>query len=207
METGTELNANLIDIFREIKAANMVHESELPKRLPRGVDTNKWCKYHRTVGHDTDDCFTLKREIEKLIKAGHLQRYVQINDRLQALERDRKKETLVARSHGAEATFGQELGPPTGTINTISEGYREGCETHAAQKKNVHAINSIHEVPWGFYHPGITITKADFFRFKPHKDDPILVQQGSVVSILDEYFWIREVQLTSFVEMRLIRLG
>lgn len=58
----------------------MVDEPEFPKHPPRNVDTNKWCEYHHTVGHDTDDCFTLKKEIEKLIKAEHLRQYVQRND-------------------------------------------------------------------------------------------------------------------------------
>ncbi|XP_043705311.1 uncharacterized protein LOC122655153 [Telopea speciosissima] len=36
----------------------------------------KYYKFHRDVGHDTEDCRQLKREIEDVIQKGHLRRYV-----------------------------------------------------------------------------------------------------------------------------------
>ena len=35
-----------------------------------------WCGYHRDHGHETEKCRSLKFLEEKLIKAGHLRRYV-----------------------------------------------------------------------------------------------------------------------------------
>jgi len=49
--------------------------------MPRPMDTQKgsmndrWCEYHKTRDCDTKDYRTLKVEIEKLIKLGHLARY------------------------------------------------------------------------------------------------------------------------------------
>lgn len=74
------LNTNLASIYRETKDTNMIRDSEMPKRVPRNVHMNKWCEYHRAVGHDTNDCYTLKRELERLIKAGYLGRFVKRND-------------------------------------------------------------------------------------------------------------------------------
>ncbi|XP_057425878.1 uncharacterized protein LOC130719262 [Lotus japonicus] len=72
-EEDMELNAHLTDILRKVKAAHIVGESDQTEPPPRsGIDTTKRRVYHRLVGHDTDDCFTLKREIEKLIKMGRL---------------------------------------------------------------------------------------------------------------------------------------
>ena len=34
---------------------------------------NKYCRYHRDIGHTTEKCITLKDEIEKLIRRGYLQ--------------------------------------------------------------------------------------------------------------------------------------
>ena len=33
---------------------------------------NKYCRYHKDVGHATEECITLKDEIEKLIRRGYL---------------------------------------------------------------------------------------------------------------------------------------
>ena len=37
---------------------------------------NKYCWYYKDVGHTTEECITLKDEIEKLICRGYLQDYV-----------------------------------------------------------------------------------------------------------------------------------
>ena len=37
---------------------------------------NKYCRYHKDVGHTTEECIMLKDEIEKLIRRGYLQDYI-----------------------------------------------------------------------------------------------------------------------------------
>ena len=43
-------------------------------------DPSKYCHYHKDHGHDTDHCWRLKDEIEKLIQRGMLYQYVGRND-------------------------------------------------------------------------------------------------------------------------------
>ena len=46
-------------------------KSDLNKR-PR----NKYCRFHRDHGHNTSECYDLKKQIEALIKQENLQRFV-----------------------------------------------------------------------------------------------------------------------------------
>nr|XP_027093621.1 uncharacterized protein LOC113714021 [Coffea arabica] len=48
---------------------------EIPGRRDRR-NSNLYCAYHRDVGHETEDCNDLKREIENLIRQGHLKQFV-----------------------------------------------------------------------------------------------------------------------------------
>ncbi|VFQ86055.1 unnamed protein product [Cuscuta campestris] len=43
-------------------------------------DTRKWCAYHRKNDHNTEDCYTLKNEMARLIRRGHLKKFVQDGD-------------------------------------------------------------------------------------------------------------------------------
>ncbi|XP_057432369.1 uncharacterized protein LOC130725133 [Lotus japonicus] len=70
-EVGKSLNAHLTELLREVKATHAVEEGERGNDPPRATtDKTKWCEYHRSAGYDTGDCFTLKNEIERFIRAG-----------------------------------------------------------------------------------------------------------------------------------------
>ena len=43
---------------------------------PSQRNKSLWCDYHRDHGHETDRCRSLKFLVEKLIKAGHIKRYI-----------------------------------------------------------------------------------------------------------------------------------
>ena len=54
------------------------------KTDPEKRDITKYYEFHRDHGHQIDDCIQLKKEIEFLIRRGHLRRYVAPEDRNQA---------------------------------------------------------------------------------------------------------------------------
>ncbi|XP_060968295.1 uncharacterized protein LOC115703803 [Cannabis sativa] len=72
----TELNETWENIY-------LVHEQKVtfgkpePMRHARNKrDPNRYCKYHKDIGHTTEECRQLKDEIESIIARGHFKQYV-----------------------------------------------------------------------------------------------------------------------------------
>ena len=59
-----------VEQTRVFKRSDLVHgdRSKRNKKI--------YCRYHKDVGHTTEECITLKEEIEKLIHHGYLQDYI-----------------------------------------------------------------------------------------------------------------------------------
>ncbi|KAL2517102.1 Transposon Ty3-I Gag-Pol polyprotein [Abeliophyllum distichum] len=70
------LNTSLENVLMQTKG-NDILKKPVPMRVNSfEMNQRKYCKYHRSVGHDTDDCRDLKGEIESLIRRGHLKEFL-----------------------------------------------------------------------------------------------------------------------------------
>ncbi|GAU48781.1 hypothetical protein TSUD_406240 [Trifolium subterraneum] len=58
----------------EFKSAGIRFPKQLPAKL--NVDKKKFCRFHKSYGHVTDDCVHLKDAIEILIQKGYARQYV-----------------------------------------------------------------------------------------------------------------------------------
>ncbi|KAK2402269.1 hypothetical protein QL285_051805 [Trifolium repens] len=100
----TPLNAPRERILAEVSAAEFKkHGSRFPKQIPTkpGVDKGKYCRFHRSYGHVTEDCVHQKEAIEILIQQGLLGKYKkekarENNDRRQANEDQQPEEDAQA---------------------------------------------------------------------------------------------------------------
>ena len=79
----TPLNAPVSKILNEIKRKPGFIRPPKMKIPDYKKNAEKYCDYHRDKGHNTDECYHLKKLIEKMVKAGDLNQYVNdLRDRL-----------------------------------------------------------------------------------------------------------------------------
>ncbi|KAK2999689.1 hypothetical protein RJ639_023941 [Escallonia herrerae] len=89
------------------------------RSAPSKRDRNLWCRYHNDHGHTTDNCESLKRAIEALIKRGHLRGYIN--------RRNEKREATPLAER-------EEVQENAGVINTISGGIAAGGSSGQGRK-------------------------------------------------------------------------
>ncbi|RRT55435.1 hypothetical protein B296_00027046 [Ensete ventricosum] len=71
---NTPLNSTRTEIFLQIREKGLLKAPNLMRT--RGRDRGRYCHFHRDYGHDTEECYDLKNQIEDLIRRGHLDRFV-----------------------------------------------------------------------------------------------------------------------------------
>ena len=92
---------------------------------PAKRDLTKYCEFHSDHGHQTDNCIQLRKEIEYLIRRGHLRRFVASKGRDQA---------LLSSPRQLAPTQHQQ---PLGEIHVISGGFTGGGESSSARKAHL----------------------------------------------------------------------
>ena len=100
-----------------------------PKKMkgdPNKRNKNKYCRFHRDHGHDTDKCFDLKQQIENLIRQGKLRHFV---------GRNHKDEKLKAKME--ESSW-----PPLGEIKVIIGGTSTG-QTSKSKKTYLKVVQNV----------------------------------------------------------------
>ncbi|XP_047154210.1 uncharacterized protein LOC124825602 [Vigna umbellata] len=111
------------------------------KNNPNG-DKGLYCRYHKVVGHSTEECHALKDKIEELIRSGQLKKYVRSDTRRRSPGRDRhtnKKDARRSRSMSVER-------PLKGHINTILGGFAGGGSTSSARKRHLRGLRSVNSI-------------------------------------------------------------
>ena len=100
------------------------------KSNPTRRDNTKYCEFHKDHGHRTDDCIQLKKEIEYLIRRGHLSRYVASEGRERVQPPSPRQPTPVQHQ------------PPFGEIHVIPGGFAGGGESSSSRKAHLRSIRS-----------------------------------------------------------------
>ncbi|XP_030970001.1 uncharacterized protein LOC115990293 [Quercus lobata] len=130
---------------------------------PNKCNRNKYCRFHRDHGHDTNECFDLKQQIENLIRQGKLRNF---------LGRDNRDEKMKGKMEESSR-------PPLGEIRVIIGGSSIGqsSKSKKAYLKVVQSVQLSGRSPRvrSTDEAAITFTDEDAERIHHPHDDALII--------------------------------
>uniref|UniRef100_A0A2N9I556 RNA-directed DNA polymerase n=1 Tax=Fagus sylvatica TaxID=28930 RepID=A0A2N9I556_FAGSY len=200
----TPLNAPVDHIFMQIRNDPAL---KWPGKLltdPDKRQRDKYCRFHRDHGHNTEDCYDLKRQIEELIKQGKLQRFVergQREGRPQGPRQQRPPVEVLPRP------------PPLGEIHVITGGVAAGGTSRSSRKAYARQIHNVLVTQKMDKKPRledlpITFAEEDARKvFHPHDDALVVTLEIAGYStrrvLIDNGSSADIIYLTAFQQMRI----
>ncbi|KAL2498244.1 Uncharacterized protein Adt_23794 [Abeliophyllum distichum] len=70
------LNTSLENVLMKTKGNDILKKARSKRASSSELNRKRYCRYHQSTGHDTDDCRDLKGKIESLIERGHLKEFL-----------------------------------------------------------------------------------------------------------------------------------
>ena len=123
------------------------HYLKWPRPLhssPNVRDKNKYCRFHKDHGHNTEDCRDLKEQIEKLIRKGKLQKYVKNGEYSKFRDSNKSQNGTSSKSGDRSSQPPQDV---IGEIKTIAGGPFSGGSFKSLKKAYQRQVNSVHTIP------------------------------------------------------------
>ncbi|KAK4385916.1 hypothetical protein Sango_2715600 [Sesamum angolense] len=115
------------------------------KHNPKRLKSDKYCRFHKDRGHNTEDCYHLKNEIEKLIQRGYLKEYVENKPSGHTFAPRRVGEEPEEAKSSRRTGKGKENLPTAGVIGVVTGG-PVGGDLACARKAMVRTASSSQEV-------------------------------------------------------------
>ncbi|XP_021737598.1 uncharacterized protein LOC110704128 [Chenopodium quinoa] len=173
-EPQYKFNKDCYSILMEIKDKFKFKKTQ-PLRGPAQYrNKNKYCHYHKDVGHDTNDCINLKRLLDKLAEKGMLNSYVMKSK----FTYTRTNNTSEKRQKNDKNKDKEDDGNITdsGFVALISGGFASGGLTMKGIKQDAWNLGKVMQVgtvkPEPF--PEVIISEADRGEVKALHNDPMV---------------------------------
>ncbi|CAJ2653385.1 unnamed protein product [Trifolium pratense] len=146
--TYTPLNASRDRIFAEVSAADFKKAGiHFPRQQPMkaNTDTTKFCRYHKSHGHVTEDCVHLKDAIEILIQKGYARRYVQNDEQAQQQQQQQQRREPQKVAMAIDVPEQENRGilkyyTPDGEVATINGDIAAARRCFEAAAKNLSTV-------------------------------------------------------------------
>ncbi|XP_021728789.1 uncharacterized protein LOC110695870 [Chenopodium quinoa] len=173
-EPQFEFNKDCYSILMEIKD-KFEFEKPQPVRGPTQYrNKNKYCHYHKDVGHDTNDCINLKRLLDKLDEKGMLNSYVMKSK----FTYTRTNNTSEKRQKNDKNKDKEDDGNSTdsGFVVVISGGFTSGVPTMKGIKQDAWNLGKVmqEDAVKAEPFPKVIISEDDRGEVKALHNDPMV---------------------------------
>ncbi|KAL0303488.1 UNVERIFIED_CONTAM: hypothetical protein Sradi_6216900 [Sesamum radiatum] len=138
----TPLTTTRTKALMMVEKLNLLQWPQHTRFTPARKYSNKYCKFHREKGHDIEDCYQLKDEIERLVRQRYFKEYKlhrggsvdrKIGNR-RTRSRSRSPNRFRSREEDKREKMSRENVPVKGMINTIAGG-PGGGDSRRARKQ------------------------------------------------------------------------
>ncbi|KAL2248189.1 UNVERIFIED_CONTAM: Retrovirus-related Pol polyprotein from transposon [Sesamum indicum] len=171
------------------KALMMVENADVLKwprhtrYTPSKKTSNKYCRFHRERGHNTEECYQLKDEIERLVRQGHFRDRVPPNCKIggegrRSRSRSRDRDRNPGPSRTDLAPTGGNNAPTKGVIYTIAGGPTAG-DSGRTRKRCARMAGSVREKEFVLKvedEEAISFNSSDRLEDGGEQNDPMVVK-------------------------------
>ncbi|XP_050259739.1 uncharacterized protein LOC126704771 [Quercus robur] len=145
------------------------------RRDDKNPRQNKYCRFHRDHGHNTEDCRDLREQIEELIRKGKLQKYVKKGEYSKFRDDNRTQHESFTRDDDHTSQPPRKV---IGEINTITGGPSSGGSFRSLRKAYHRQVNSVHTMPPSKYrrtYQDMSFNEEDARGVKQPHNDPLVI--------------------------------
>ncbi|XP_021775244.1 uncharacterized protein LOC110739099 [Chenopodium quinoa] len=129
---------------------------------------DRWCKFHESPGHHTEDCIQVRDQIEDMVRKGYLKKYLADRCEVKKAEKDSQQELDFPRKKDKL----QDKDNPD--ILVISGG----TSSRKARKRHLRGLtHQVNRAPQSLV-PNFTFTIEDFRGVVYPQDDPLVIVTG-----------------------------
>ncbi|XP_011075973.1 uncharacterized protein LOC105160340 [Sesamum indicum] len=159
----TPLNMMRAKVLMMVEKNDVLKWPKHTRFTPAKKYSNKYCIFHREKGHDTEECYQLKDEIERLVRQGYFKNQVAENSRdRNNRSRSRSQERRQDKEFNTRDPRIRENAPVKDIIHTIAGGTEDAGDKAGSGNDPM-------------------VIKLDIANFVVHK---VLVDNGSSADII-----------------------
>ena len=159
----TPLNMSLEQVLMQIKDDPSLKWPKKMKGDPNKRNRNKCYRFHRGHGHDTDECFDLKQQIENLIRQGKLRNF-HGQDHRDVKLKGKVEESSQPPLGGIKVIIGRNS---TGQSSKSRKTYLKVVQNVQVSRQSLRTMTTEEQA--------ITFTDEDVERFHHLPDDAIVI--------------------------------